>query len=46
MIAVTLFSVAESLEKPAPLAWRWRGGGKALRIVAAWWPGRGAVPTA
>jgi predicted metal-binding membrane protein len=38
MIAVTLFSVAESLEKPAPLAWRWRGGGKALRIVAARWP--------
>jgi predicted metal-binding membrane protein len=38
MIAVTLFSLAESLEKPAPLTWRWRGGGKALRIVAAWWP--------
>jgi predicted metal-binding membrane protein len=39
MIAVTLFSVAESLEKPAPLAWRWRGGGRALRIIAAWWMG-------
>ena len=40
MIAVTLFSVAESLEKPAPLAWRWRGGGKALRVAAAWWVGQ------
>ena len=38
MIAITLFSVAESLEQPAPLGWRWRGGGKALRIVAAWSP--------
>ncbi len=40
MIAVTLFSLAESLEDPAPLAWRWRGGAKALRIVGAWWPRR------
>ena len=38
MAAVTLFSLAESLEDPAPLAWRWRGAGKAMRIVAAWWP--------
>ena len=38
MIAVTLFSLAESLEDPAPLAWRWRGGAKALRIIVAWWP--------
>jgi predicted metal-binding membrane protein len=38
MIVVTLFALAESLEDPAPLAWRWRGGGKALRILAAWWP--------
>jgi predicted metal-binding membrane protein len=42
MIAVMLFSIAESLERPAPLAWRWRGGGKALRILAAWWP---AIPS-
>jgi predicted metal-binding membrane protein len=40
MIAVTLFSLAESLEDPARLAWRWRGGGKALRILAARWPRR------
>jgi len=35
MIAVTLFVFAERLENPAPLAWRWRGPGNALRIVAA-----------
>ena len=35
MIAVTLFVCAERLESPAPLAWRWRGFGKALRIAAA-----------
>ena len=35
MIAVTLFVFAERLERPAPLAWRWRGPGKALRIAAA-----------
>lgn len=35
MLAVTLFIFAERLEGPAPLAWRWRGGGKALRIIAA-----------
>jgi predicted metal-binding membrane protein len=40
MIAVTLFAFAESLEGPARLAWRWRGGAKALRIIAAWWPVR------
>jgi predicted metal-binding membrane protein len=40
MVAVTLFGLAESLEDPAPLTWRWRGGAKALRIIAAWWPTR------
>jgi predicted metal-binding membrane protein len=35
MIAVALFVVAERLERPAPLEWRWRGAGKGLRIVAA-----------
>jgi predicted metal-binding membrane protein len=35
MIAVTLFVAAERLESPAPLTWRWRGAGRALRIVAA-----------
>jgi predicted metal-binding membrane protein len=35
MIAVTLFVVGERLEAPGPLAWRWRGPGKALRIIAA-----------
>jgi predicted metal-binding membrane protein len=40
MIAVTLFSLAEAIENPAPLAWRWRGGAKALRILAARWPTR------
>ena len=35
MIAIALFVFAERLEGPAPLAWRWRGGGKALRIVVA-----------
>jgi predicted metal-binding membrane protein len=35
MAAVTLFVFAERLENPAPLAWRWRGPGKALRIVMA-----------
>lgn len=35
MAAVTLFILAERLENPAPLAWRWRGPGRALRIVAA-----------
>jgi predicted metal-binding membrane protein len=38
MIIVTLFSLVEAIEDPAPLAWRWRGGAKALRILAAWWP--------
>ena len=35
MIAATLFVFAEQLESPAPLAWRWRGAGKALRIINA-----------
>jgi predicted metal-binding membrane protein len=35
MLAVMLFAVAERLENAAPLAWRWRGPGKALRIAAA-----------
>jgi predicted metal-binding membrane protein len=35
MFAVVLFAIAERLENAAPLAWRWRGPGKALRIIAA-----------
>lgn len=35
MSAVALFVFAERLEGPAPLAWRWRGIGKAMRIVVA-----------
>jgi predicted metal-binding membrane protein len=35
MIGLTLFVFAERLESPAPLAWRWRGSGKAVRIIAA-----------
>jgi predicted metal-binding membrane protein len=35
MAAVALFVFAERLESPAPLAWRWRGVGTALRIVTA-----------
>jgi predicted metal-binding membrane protein len=35
MIAISLFILAERLESPAPLAWRWRGPGKALRIATA-----------
>jgi len=35
MLAVMLFAFAERLESAAPLAWRWRGPGKALRGVAA-----------
>jgi predicted metal-binding membrane protein len=35
MILVTLFVFAERLESPAPLQWRWRGAGKALRIITA-----------
>jgi predicted metal-binding membrane protein len=35
MAAVTLFIFAERLESPATLAWRWRGLGKALRILVA-----------
>jgi predicted metal-binding membrane protein len=41
MLLVGLFAFAERLESPAPLSWRWRGCGKALRIVVQWgaWPG-------
>jgi predicted metal-binding membrane protein len=35
MIAITLLLFSERLESPAPLAWQWRGGAKAMRIVAA-----------
>jgi predicted metal-binding membrane protein len=35
MLAVMVFAFAERLENAAPLAWRWRGPGKALRIIAA-----------
>ena len=33
MLAVMLFAFAERLESAAPLGWRWRGPGKALRII-------------
>jgi predicted metal-binding membrane protein len=33
MIGVALFVFAERLEAPTELAWRWRGAGKALRII-------------
>jgi predicted metal-binding membrane protein len=35
MLVVMLFVFAERLENAAPLAWRWRGPGKAIRIIAA-----------
>jgi predicted metal-binding membrane protein len=35
MLAVMVFAFAERLEDAAPLAWRWRGPGRALRIIAA-----------
>jgi predicted metal-binding membrane protein len=35
MLAVMLFVFAERLENAAPLAWRWRGPGKAIRIIVA-----------
>jgi predicted metal-binding membrane protein len=35
MIAITLLLLSERLESPAPLAWQWRGGAKAMRIVMA-----------
>ena len=35
MVAVALFVWAERLEAAAPLGWRWRGAGKALRVMAA-----------
>jgi len=34
MIVVAILIYAERLESPAPLSWRWRGVGKALRIVS------------
>jgi predicted metal-binding membrane protein len=34
MLPVTLFAFGERFEGPAPLAWRWRGPGRALRIAA------------
>jgi len=43
MAVVALFVAAERVERPAPLAWRWRWPGKVPRIVAAqlrlhsWW---------
>lgn len=33
MVGVTLFAAAERLERPAPLAWRWRLPGRASRLV-------------
>jgi predicted metal-binding membrane protein len=33
MCAVTLYVIAERIERPAPLGWRWRGLHKALRIL-------------
>ena len=35
MLVVMLFAFAERLETAAPLAWRWRGPSKALRIAGA-----------
>jgi predicted metal-binding membrane protein len=35
MLAVMVFAFAERLEDAAPLAWRWHGPGKVLRIIAA-----------
>jgi predicted metal-binding membrane protein len=35
MAGVALFVFAERLENPGPLAWRWRGIGKALRLMTA-----------
>ena len=45
MAAVAGFIAAERLEDPAPLAWRWRGAGKAGRIVATQIRSRVAAPT-
>src|SRR5262249_51574739 len=44
MFAAALFVFAERLEGPAPLAWRWRGLGKAWRIIAARTAGPWAAP--
>jgi predicted metal-binding membrane protein len=35
MAAVTLWILAERLERPMPPGWRWRGPGKAVRLVVA-----------
>jgi len=35
MIVFALFVLGERLEAPVPPAWRWRGTGKAVRIIAA-----------
>lgn len=35
MAAVALFIAAERVERPAPLAWRWRWPGKVIRSIAA-----------
>lgn len=35
MAAIALFVAAERMERPAPLAWRWRWPHKAVRITAA-----------
>ena len=42
MLAVALFVFAERLENPAPPVWRWRGAGKALRMITA--PARLLLP--
>jgi len=35
MVATTLLILCERLDDPAPVSWRWRGLGKAARIVGA-----------
>jgi hypothetical protein len=35
MAVVTVLTVSERLEYPRPPSWRWRGFGKARRIVVA-----------
>jgi predicted metal-binding membrane protein len=35
MAAIGLFLAAERLERPAPLAWRWRGAGRATRMLTS-----------
>ncbi|WER50523.1 DUF2182 domain-containing protein [Cupriavidus sp. WKF15] len=36
MVAVSVFVLAERLEEPAPLCWKLRGLGTALRMVRVW----------